>query len=597
MKKNKKNYKFLILAVLFTVGCTGVTPNVPTTSVSPETNPSTLQTSPTPIQTVSASIIPISSITPTPIFTPTPTPPIATNASQTYGKLHIKNGYLKAPITPYLVSIPFEMKFKMSFDELPIQDKKITVFEIFDDNSTDKKVHYSLNLYTDNNDNKEFILFTQNEKKSITKNIPFNSIEQDKEYEFTFLRNDKKVEFFVDNKSLVSYDFTEDDFIDSIGRRTLLFGSDRNGENKSKILVDYIKITDILSYEFNNNLKDSYKRKLDANFVGEYEYSVNPTPIATATPIGSPTATPLPTATATPLPEKDVSSSVGTATLRLGLKEDSLRGEFVSEGFDFGSSSILNIGNFGDLRFITRMDEIIGNKIEIAGNGSTPKVQVVDLGIKNFEGVKDISNVNFDAKQLYSDDNISTDAIVDHVYAIKTYRYGQKPRYAKVMITNIYTYDYEKKEIQSPEIVQDAQFVNTGGGQSTGFSDGTVYKYYVVAYDGIGETEFSLLQDVSIGANASQNKVTFSFVIPYGAIGYTVYKEYSGGIYKLGPYLAKADSTVNFEDFGRRGITVERLPNRNTTTKSGYRGRDNLEKIEFKYKFNGQGETTFDQAL
>jgi len=592
MRKNKKNYKFLILATLLTVGCTSVTPNVTTPTVIPTAIPTSSAT-PIAVITPLPVITPIAVVTPLPVITPIATiTPNPVTTTENFGKLHIKNGYLKTPSSAYLASIPFEMNFKLSFDEIPAQNKKITIFELFDENSSDKKVHYSLSLYTDNDNKSQLILFAQSETQSITKNIPLDSIEINKEYDFTFLRDEKTVSLNLDNKSLISSAFVEDDFVDLMGRRTLVFGSDRKGDYKSKLLVDYIKIKDTIDYEFNNNLQDSYKRKLDASFIGDYEYPVNP--LATPTPVVSPTASPTPTASATAVPERDVSSTNGTATLWLGLKTDSEMGQYTSESLDFASKKIGNVGIDGDVKFVTQMDEFNGNKIQLAGTNLTPAIYVIDLGMKNFDGVKDISDLDFNGKQLFSESNILTDVIQDHVYAIKTYRYGEKPRYAKLVIKYIYTLDYEKEDIKKPEITKNAQFVDSGISENTNFSDNVDYQYYVSAYDGDGETIPEALQSIFTTTNAADDKATFSFVIPHGATGYTVYKEFSGDIVKIGPYLAEQDSTVNFEDFGKNGYKIQELPNKLTTKKSGFLGKDILDKIEFKYQFNGDGKTTFE---
>lgn len=621
-----KMKKYLIFLNLIVIGCTtvntnNVKPDVPksTPTVTPVSQKSIV---PTSSQAASKTPEPLITITATPgtgVVSQTPATPTPANINVETSQIKFISGYIRTPNNSFLVVKPFELNMKLSLDKFPDAKKIITFFDLYDADASPKNSHYSLSFDDKNN----FILKAKNSKEEVNLNIPFTEIETGKFYDFTFKRDNDKIYLFADNKLLFTRDFIDDDFADINGRRVLNIGADLNGENSVSATFDFVEVKDILYYDFKNNLFDSKKYFLDAIGSGEYKFLTGiPVPMPIPTISSSPTPVPSPT----PIAVRDVKdSSNKILSFDLNVYEpndktqydacverkkrentsrpsseiliDCLNGysQYTSQGFDLGSGQSLK-NEPGDMRFITYVDQF-GSQLIITGNASDPQVLILDIGPKIFEGVDasyiankvDYTNEN----KIYSSGNASSNVIEDHVYAIRTYRYGPNPRYAKVVINKIFTDDYEDLAFEHPKIINQPQFVPTT--VSTRFSATSTYDYYLAIFDGTGETVPFHLDTLGPGVNVTQKKVQFSFELPYNSKGYTIYKKDNTQITQIGPILAPAETTIKYEDFGNKGIIVDQVPISDTTTKSAFKPTSTSRpvRVDFSYYFDGNGDLNF----
>lgn len=120
------------------------------------------------------------------------------------------------------------------------------------------------------------------------------------------------------------------------------------------------------------------------------------------------------------------------------------------------------------------------------------------------------------------------------------------------------------------------------------------YDYYVATYDGYGETTPALLGSVLAGSITNPSKVVMSFVVPYEAKGFTIYRKDTnsiGGVVfnKIGPFIGKADETNIFQDYGNKGVWVDSLPNSDTTNKYVFKPKQDSKPIavDISYYFYG----------
>ena len=216
----------------------------------------------------------------------------------------------------------------------------------------------------------------------------------------------------------------------------------------------------------------------------------------------------------------------------------------------------------------------------------------MDIGLKSFDGITedylrdkvDYTNKN----KIFSQSEVSTPVIQDHVLAIRTYRYGSQPLYSKGLVSAIITNDFEARKVGEPTINSQPQYI--AGPNSTLKVDES-YTYYVSTYDGLGSTIPSVLNILPPTSDAKIRNVSFSFTLPFNARGYTVYRKENstGKLYKTGPILALDQTLITFTDNGNKGDLVSSLPAVNTIVKSGYKSGFTSKplRLDFKYVFYG----------
>lgn len=625
-----KNNKLIILFSLIFTGCVTNQPTVPT---SPKPSQIVSTNSPSPISSaINPSITPSSTPTSIIVVNPTPEPSstVIPYSLPSSGLIKLNNSYIETPDTAFLVNDEFNLKMSFRLDSLAEKDKIITLFSLFDNSTTDKKIHYELSL----DSNKNLIIKAENSIDKIDKIISFPSIEVNKGYELSFIRDKDKIELTINGNKIFSNEFKNEDFIDGAGRRKLNIGANSLGENKFSATIDYIDIKDTLLYTFNNTLADTYKYGLAGvinsgsfNYINENIVAVTPSPSISPSPI----ITVAPTISSTPAPNRTVGDTSGSLKIDLGVynskdnaqyskcleeaeklanqnnttkKRDCLdeTGIYTTGGFDFGTSTFLQ-NQLGDFRFITEIirDANAQNNIRIliAGSDIVPKVNIVDLGLKSFEGVtvSDLKErVKYDeSNKIFSLSTVSSPIIADHVYAIRTNRYGQEPRYGKLIVNDIITDDYIFIPLKAPDIITIPQFISYSG--TSGFSPSKSYSYYISTFDGVGETAVSSLGTLAQNNNAINNIVRMEVRVPYGAVGYSLYRRdnSTSQIYKIGPILSKVDQIVEIIDKGDKGYLVDSLPQANNTVKNGFKpARDSKPiKVDFTYKFDGNMDFEF----
>ncbi|MFN8577576.1 MAG: hypothetical protein U0354_12025 [Candidatus Sericytochromatia bacterium] len=625
-----KNNKLILLFSLIVTGCVTTQPTVPTT---PKPSQIVSTSSPSSISTPKPSIVPSTSPT-TSMVSSTPSPiPSTTTVPYSLpksGLIKLTNSYIESPDTAFLVNDEFNLKISFSLDSLAEKDKLITILSVFDNSTTDKKVHYELSL----DSNKNLIIKAENSLDKIDKLISFPSIEINKGYELSFIRDKEKIELTINGNKVFSSEFKNEDFIDGAGRRKLHIGANSLGENKVSATIDYIDVKDTLLYAFNNTLADTYKYGLTGVInSGSFNYISEITATATPSPSLSPSSTPIPSPniSSTPAPNRTVGDTSGSLKVDLGVynskdnaqyskcledaeklanqnnttkKRDCLdeTGIYTTSGFDFGSSTFLQ-NQLGDFRFITEIirDANAQNNIRIllAGSDVIPKVNIVDLGLKSFEGVtvSDLKErVKYDeSNKIFSLSTISSSVIRDHVYAIRTNRYGQDPRYGKLIINDIITDDYIFIPLKAPDIITSPQFISFSG--TSGFSPSKSYNYYISTFDGVGETAVSSLGPLGQYNSAVNSVARMEVRIPYGALGYSLYRRdnSTSQIYKIGPILSNVDQIIEIIDKGDKGYLVDSLPQTNNTVKNGFKpARDSKPiKVDFTYKFDGNMDSEF----
>ncbi|MFN4149719.1 MAG: hypothetical protein ACK4IX_02155, partial [Candidatus Sericytochromatia bacterium] len=513
-----KNKSLTILLSLLVFGCNVATP----TNVTPSASTKPIEVSTTPTPTSSESSVPVNASTSPSVVIPTASTKPMVEIKKAENEVKLKGGYIVTPSTSFLVQKDIDLKIRITFDKLDEAEKIYTIFSIYDNESTDKRSHYNLTY-----DKRDLILTINGSNTQKVVKIP-KILKTNEIYEFTLKRLTNKVDLMLNNELLNSETFNETDFNDEIGRRVLSIGADEKGNNRILANIDSVDVKDILSYDF-KDLKDNGKYKINPIFKGEYEHIVvdKTTPVQPST---TPTATPEPTPTPSysPMPERNVTDQFGKlsvdlkvynprdsqqyaeCTARKDQDQDRLdaiakannvdpktstinclqeSGSFNSSDFDFGSKTLLENNALGDIRFVTYVDEFGGGITKIVGNNGNPKVEVIDMGEKIYEGVNldflknkvDYTNENY----IYSSVSYSSNVYLDHVYAVKTYRYGELPRYAKIKIEEFITDDYEVEKMESPTTISSPSYVLSDG--ST-LKNNTDFTYYVSSYDGYGET-------------------------------------------------------------------------------------------------------------
>lgn len=608
----------LVLSCAVTESPTNVKPST-LTSASPLASVSAIPSVATSITpSASASVVPSSTPTPSTVFVP------AEN-----GTLILKEAYLKTPSSAFLSEKNFDIQFKVSLSDLPVKDQIFSFFDSYDASEMTKlKSHYSLNM-----DSTGIFSLTAN-AQDYSKVFNFNfKMAANKDYVFSFKKTNDSLEITIDGISVFSTSFKYDDFYDTTGKRTINFGADMNGKNKTPLKISYIKIPDVLTYLFKKDFTDSYKYSLDGVVKeGSYEfiYKDKFDVISTPTPVATATATPTASPSLQPVTERETSNTDGMK-IKLDLnvydpnnsaqytacidektaEENRIRstttnttytstkncadpnGVFYSKWFDFGSKGTTS--NPSDFRFATDVYQDF-SEITLSGANTGIRTQILDIGIKNYEGVNLsylMNKVDYTNKNtVYSDNIYSTKAIQDHVYAIKTYQYGKEPRYAKLVVNNIITNDYNAKKLESPQIVAAPQQQLLGSGTSN-LSNTATYDYYVSTYDGVGETAPRFLGQVAQSGVANSSTNVMSFIVPYGSKGFILYRKITDNattrILKVGPFISKTDQTVLFDDNGTKGTLVDSLPISDTTTKYVFKPTVTSKAIgiEFSYTFFG----------
>lgn len=611
--KNKSLGIFLSILLL---GCNVSTP----TNITPSS--STL-----PSVSGTPTVTPSSSSTPTPSLTPSISPSvIPSNApieaiKKAHNQIRLKGGYISTQASSFLVENDIDLTLRVTFEKLDEKERIYTLFSIYDGQDTNKKAHYNLTY-----DQKDLILTVNGKTKQDIIKIP-KQLKINELYEIKVQKLNNKLNITLNNEILQSNTFDDLDFNDIDGRRTLNIGANEKGENRILGLIDSFELKNILLYEF-NDLKDAGKFKINPIFKGEYEHIVEETVIVQ--PSTTPTQTPIPTPTPSysPMPERNVTDQFGKLSVDLRVynprdskqyqdciirknadqdrldsiaksnntdpKESTINcskesGSYNSFDFDFGSKSLLENNTLGDFRFVTYVDEFGGGVTKIVGNNGNPKIDVIDIGEKIYEGVTldflknkvDYTNENY----IYSTVSYSSNVYLDHVYAIRTYRYGEAPRYAKVKIDELITDDYEIEKMESPETISTPSYVLS---TASVLKRDTDFVYYVSTYDGNGETIPVQIGSLSGDENADDKKITMKFKTPYNSKGFSVYRVENGSrIVKMGPYLTRAESETTFEDFGNKGTVISGLPDRNTTTRNGFKpGLSSKPKtVEFSFSF------------
>lgn len=620
----KKNKLLLLFAVLI-AGCTTAnTSQIPNPTVTPTSNSNspTVTSSPSSGTIVSASPTPVTSATPSAM--PSNDPYKLSDS----GLIKLNSAYIDIPETAFLVNDTFNMRMDFKLEALPSKDTMFSIFSLFDNATNDKKVHFSLSL----DSNKNLILKAENASGLLDTKIPLPSIEAYKDYQLIFSRLKDKIEITLNGVKISSNDFKGNDFVNLEGKRKLHIGADNKGQNRIYATIDSINITDTAFYDFNNDLTDTYKYGLNALVQsGSFEYINKPIP-STPTPIASitPIPTPTPEVSSSPVPDKNVYDTSGTITVDLGVynsnnntqfvecqnkREKALKdnpnlnidcydetGSYTTPGFDLSTSKFIN-SERGDMRFITDIirdaDGVNSSRIIIAGSDVTPKVNVIDLGLKTFDGLtgsdlRDRVDYNL-SNRLYSSSTISSPVIIDHVYAVRTYRYGSEPRYAKVLINDIITDDYQFIPLKDPQVITSAQYISYSG--KSNFSPTKSYSYYISTFDGIGETSVNSVGQVNADPSADVKVVKMEVRVPYGAKGYSLYRKdnSTSQIYKIGPILSKVDETIEIIDKGDKGYLVDSLPTTSNTVKNGFKpGRGSKPiKVTFTYRFDGDMDFSF----
>jgi len=554
------NKKYLNLAVILLISACTI--NAPSINPVPSSTPS---------PKLSASSLPVASNSPQSSATPLP------KVDDT-GKLVLQGkGFIRTPDTAFLSNEKFDLLTELSFGSLKPETQ--TIFSLYDANALPVKTHYLLSI---NNNN--LVLKINTASEIMEKTINIDDLKTDIFYKLRFLIEAKKVSLFLSEKEIFSTELKDRPFQDKNGTRTLSFGGDQEGKNFLSAKIDYLQIGETISYSFNQNLNDQGVFGINAEGLGDFLLGNLP-PEIVPTPSVTPSPTPLPS------PAKQL---INNTEIILGVKkrESDVIGleTFTSKGFSLGENKLVD--DFGDIRFVS---DIIRNetfKIRLSGN---EKVFVVDLGERNFDGVdlEFIKNkVDFDRQiNFYSQSNRSSQLYLNHLYAIKSLRYGEIPLYGKLLLKDIRFFAEVFVDLKSPKV--NSQPAYQLAGRTTSLPNNTTFDYYLSTYDGSGETSPIQLTQLPADPIASSKKVEFSFVVPYGATGYNVYRVHNGNnIYKLGPFPAASKETVTFSDSGITGSTLSSLPNKNTTDKSGFEPEyDDLpEAVSFKYKFYGDGK-------
>lgn len=615
-----KNKSLGIFLTILLLGCNVSTPNntTPSASSQPTSSPTTVVETQTPNSSATPSSMPSNATTPT--VTPSSQPSIEIQKAE--NEIRLKGGFISTPSTSFLVENDLDLTIRVTFEKLDEPERIYTLFSLYDAQSADKKAHYNLTY-----DKTNLILTINGKTKQSSIKIP-KILEINKLYEIKLKKIGSKLDLTLNNEVLQDTNYDDLDFNDTDGRRTLNIGANEKGENRILALVDYVEVKNILNYDF-SSLKDNGKYKINPLFNGEYEQVIaETTPVIQ--PSTSPTSTPDPTPTPSysAMPERNVTDQFGklSVDLRVYNPRDSKQyqdclirqnadqdrldaiakanntdpktssinclsesGSYNSFDYDFGSKSLLENNTLGDIRFVTYVDEFGGGNTKIVGNNGNPRVDVIDIGEKIFEGVNldflknkvDYTNKNY----IYSSLSYSSNAYLDHVYAIRTLRYGEDPRYAKLKVEEIITDDYESDKMESPETISTPSYVLADG---SSLKRDTDFVYYVSTYDGNGETIPIQIGSLSGDENADDKKITMKFKTPYNSKGFSVYRVENGSrIVKMGPYLTRAESETTFDDFGNKGTVISSLPDRNTTTRNGFKpGLSSKPKtVEFSFSF------------
>lgn len=618
-----KNKSLTILLSLLVFGCNVATP----TDITPLTSTKPIETSttPTPLSSQSSGSVVSSSPSPSvvmPTVNPTATNTPIVEIKKAENEVKLKGGYIITPSTSFLVQKDLDLKIRVTFDKLDELERIYTIFSIYDNERSDKKSHYNLTY-----DKRDLILTINGSSTQKIVKIP-KILKPNELYEFQIKRQNNKIDLVLNGQILSSEPFDNSDFSNEVGRRVLSVGADEKGNNRILANIDSIEVKDILSYDF-TDLKDNGKYKINPIFKGEYEHIV----VDKTAPVQSsvaPTATPEPTPTPSysAMPERNVTDQFGKlsvdlkvynprdsqqyadCTARKKTDQDRLdsiakanntdpktssinclqeNGSFNSSDFDFGTKALLENNALGDIRFVTYVDEFGGGITKIVGNNSNPKVDVIDIGEKIYEGVDlDFLKNKVDytnAEDIFSSVSYSSNVYLDHVYAIKTSRYGQDPRYAKIKIEELITDDYEVEKMESPTTISSPSYVLSDG---SALKNNTDFTYYVSSYDGYGETIPTEIGDLPADENANDNKVVMKFKTPYNSKGFSVYRvENDSKIIKMGPYLTRAESETTFEDFGTKGTTISSLPKNNSTKRNGFKPSfsSKPKTVEFSFSF------------
>lgn len=626
-----KNKRFLLfLASILTISCSvdvNKTPVVstsakPSPSITPSINTSVLpsansgQTNVTPSPMVSNTPIPIPTDVKPSIFVPAET-----------GTLNLNNAYLKSPSNAFLGDKNVDLKFRISLASLPAKDSIATLFDIYDENTVSSKSHYSLSL-----DDKGNLKLDGNTKIGFFSNTFRYDVKPAQYYEVGFKKVNNQIDVFIDNKNVFTTTLNSDDFEDYYGKRAINLAADMNGKNKISCKISYLKITDVLNYKFKGNLDDSEKYNLNA-IVKEGSYDIEYkeradviTPVSTPTPIPTPSIDP----SITPANERNPIDA-DSQKIRISLNtydpkntdqyldcvkkkdadQDDIRkrtnnylyvstkdcfdpsGTFSTKWLDLGTKK--ESDTISDIRLITEVFREIST-LTIAGSDAGQRVFVSDIGEKSYDGIDAnylANKVDYDNKnRVFSDSKYSSRVIPEHVYAIKTYQYGKEPRYAKFLVHDIITNDYAPLKILPPTLNSSPRIESSGTTPSS-LASNTSYDYSVSTYDGLGDTVAISLGSIPASAQNVNSKAVMSFVVPYGAKGFTIYrKDTINGVvkfYKIGPFVSKTDQTVIFEDFATKGVQIENIPTSDNSYKYVFKPKLDSKPVSVEYSYTFYG--------
>jgi hypothetical protein len=557
-----KNRINLLITLFLSVSCTisnvSNNSNISLPSISSSTY------SPKPIPTVSISL------TPTIISTSMPTSLI--NNEDNFRIIFEGDGYIYTPETSFFTLNPLDISLSLYLKELP--ETLYSIFEIYD--TENKNVYLSLSLDKDKN----FIInFLGNEEKTKLDNFSLNE-----KIDIRLLKDNNKLKFTVNNTVLINKEFS---ITDNKNKKIIFIGSNNKEENKIKGEYGFFIVKDIIIYNFKKNLLDEGIYGLHALSKGNYKLTNLETPTTTTPNVE---ITPTPTLSSTPIHERNDVQTIKFSKQTIDLSVDisaASQGNrlFYTKWYDLEKRKFLDNNEIGDIRFYTLIQNSGNKKVFLQGRLENPATYIIDLGKVKFEGVTDINNLDFQKEQLINKDKDKAELYNDHTYAIQTFRYG-KPRYAKLFVNHIITQNFDYSKMKKPEITSQPIFVDAG--EQTFFENNTVYKYYVSCYDGYGETEVVSTNSIS-NSDTTNKKVSFSFILPYRAKGYYIYKEFGGKIYKSGPFYGEAEKNNTYEDTGNFGKQVTSLPTENTTIFSSYKEISEIPiKLEFTYSFNGE---------
>lgn len=621
-----KNKRFLLfLASILTISCSVDVNKTPVVSTSAKPSPSI-----TP--SITPSVLPSTNITPSPMVSNTPTP-VPTDVKPSIfvpaetGTLNLNNAYLKSPSNAFLGDKNVDLKFRISLASLPAKDSIATLFDIYDENTVASKSHYSLSL-----DDKGNFKLDGNTKIGFFSNTFRYDIKPAQYYEISFKKVNNQIDVFIDDKNIFTTTLNSDDFEDYYGKRSINLAADMNGKNKISCKISYLKITDVLNYKFKGNLDDSDKYKLHAIVrEGSYDiqYKDKPdviTPISTPTPTATPSveSSIIPSIERNPLDADNQKARINLNTYdpknteqyldcvtKKEKEQDDIRkrtsnylyvsskdcydpsGTFSTKWVDLGTKK--ESDTISDIRLITEVFRDLST-VTIAGSDSGQRVFVSDIGEKSYDGIDAnylANKVDYENKnKVFSDSKYSSRVISGHVYAIKTYQYGKEPRYAKFLVHDIVTNDYAPVKILSP-LLNSSPRIESSGTISSSLDSNTSYEYSVSSYDGLGDTVPVYLGAIPASAQNLNSKVVMSFIVPYGAKGFTIYrKDTINGVarfYKIGPFVSKTDQTVVFEDFSNKGVQIDNIPASDNSYKYVFKPKLESKPISVDYSYTFYG--------